>query len=208
MLFRSNVIAIRPGIDVTRFSRLPPPPKPFTLLMGSAPWTIAQFESKGVEALLEVAQVRQDLRMIFLWRGLHVEEMERRVVQRGLGKQVTVINQPVDVNEVLAQVHAAVVLARDIRLVKAYPHSLLEALAAGRPVLVSRAVPMADYVEETGCGAIVESVSVQQVLEALARLESNYESCRETALKVGQDFSQDRLIKAYQQLYASIPSAP
>ncbi len=134
----SNVVAIRPGIDIARFSHTPPPTTPFTLLMGSAPWTIEQFESKGVEALLEAARARQDLRLIFLWRGLHVGKMERRVAQRGLGERVTIINRQVDVNEVLAQVHAAIVLADDTRLVKAYPHSLLEALAAGKPVLVRR----------------------------------------------------------------------
>jgi glycosyltransferase involved in cell wall biosynthesis len=200
----SNVIAIRPGIDVTRFSHLPPPPKPFTLLMGSAPWTMEQFESKGVEALLEAAQVRRDLRLIFLWRGLHVEEMERRVVQRRLGEQVTVINRPVDVNEVLAQAHAAVVLADDTTLVKAYPHSLLEALAAGRPVLVSRAIPMAQYVEQTGCGHIVESVNSQEVLAALTQLESDYDACQASALQVGQEFSQQSLIETYKQLYISL----
>jgi glycosyltransferase involved in cell wall biosynthesis len=200
----SNVIAIRPGIDVTRFSRLPPPPKPFTLLMGSAPWTIEQFESKGVEALLEAAQVRQDLRLIFLWRGLHVEEMERRVAQRGLGGRVSIINRPVDVNEVLAQAHAAVVLADDTTLVKAYPHSLLEALAAGRPVLVSRAISMAEYVEQTGCGHVVESVNSQEVLAALTQLESDYDARQAAALQVGQEFSQEPLIETYRQLYVSL----
>ena len=201
----SNVVAIRPGIDIARFSYTPPPAsKPFTLLMGSAPWTVEQFESKGVEALLEAAQARRDLRLIFLWRGLHVREMDRRIAQRGLGGRVTVINHRVDVNNVLAQVHAAVVLASGTRLVKAYPHSLLEALAAGKPVLVSRAIPMADYVEQTSCGAVVESVGAQQLLEALARLESNYELCRAAALQVSQDFSQQQLIESYKQLYGSI----
>ena len=200
----SNVVAIRPGIDITRFSHTPPPTQPFTLLMGSAPWTIEQFESKGVEALLEAAQARRDLRLIFLWRGLHVGEMERRVAQRGLGERVTVINHQVDVNEVLAQVHAAIVLADDTKLVKAYPHSLLEALAAGKPVLVSRAIPMADYVEQTGCGQIVESVNSQEVLAALAQLESDYDTRQIAALQAGQEFSQQRSIVAYKQLYVSL----
>jgi len=204
----SNVIAIRPGINVSHFFHTPPPTGPFTLLMGSAPWTIAQFESKGVEALLEAAQVRQDLRLIFLWRGLYVEEMERRVAERGLGDRVSIINRQVDVNDVLAQVHAAVVLADDTRLVKAYPHSLLEALAAGRPILVSRAIPMSDYVEQIGCGQVVEAVRSQPFLAALGRLEANYEAHRARALQVGQqDFSQQQMVEAYKRLYASLSSA-
>jgi glycosyltransferase involved in cell wall biosynthesis len=121
-----------------------------------------------------------------------------------LGEQVTIINRQVDVNDVLAQVHAAIVLAGDTRLVKAYPHSLLEALAAGKPILVSRGISMADYVERTGCGQIVESVSVQQVLVALARLESSYASCQAVAMQVRDDFSHLRMVEAYKQLYAAI----
>jgi glycosyltransferase involved in cell wall biosynthesis len=111
----------------------------------------------------------------------------------------------VDVNNVLAQVHAAVVLASDARLVKAYPHSLLEALAAGKPVLVSRAIPMSDYVEQTGCGEVVEAVNPQSLLATLEQLEANYETCRTTAQRAGQrDFMQQRMVAAYKQLYASL----
>lgn len=201
-----NVELIRPGIDVSRFRPAPPPADPpFTLLMGSAPWTLDQFGSKGVDALLQAVQARSDLRLVFLWRGLLYEEMQRRIAQAELGQRVTIINQHVDVNDVLAQVHAAVVLAHDATLVKAYPHSLMEALAAGRPVLISRAIPMADTVEQTHCGQIVDAVDARSVLDALARLKVNYESHRRAALAVGQrDFSRQVCIEAHLRLYASV----
>ena len=199
-----NARVIRPGIDASCFSPTPPPlDSGFTLLAGSAPWTESQFRSKGVEALLEAAEARPDLRLVFLWRGLLFEEMQARVAQRELQARVEVINRQVDVNAVLARVHAAVVLADDATLVKAFPHSLLEALAAGRPVLVSRALPMADYVEQTGCGQVVETVSPEGVLEALERLTMNYNTCQAVVLRVGRrDFSREAMVEAYGQLYA------
>jgi glycosyltransferase involved in cell wall biosynthesis len=203
----SNVAVIRPGIDLARFPPSPPPTgAPFTVLMGSAPWTLEQFESKGIEALLEVAQARADLRLVLLWRGLYFEEIQRRIAQRGLEERVTVINRPVDVNEVLAEVHAAIVLARDARLIKAYPHSLLEALATGRPVLVSRAIPMSTDVEQAGCGVVVETVKAQDVLQAMARLESHYAAYQTAALRAGREFSQQQPVAAYAELYKSIIS--
>ncbi len=204
-----NVHVIQPGIDASRFSPAPLPAAPgFTLMVGSAPWSEPQFRSKGVEALLAAAEARPDLRLIFLWRGLLYDEMQARVTERGLQARVEVINQRADVNEVLAKVHAAVVLAEDATLVKAFPHSLLEALAAGRPVLVSRALPLADYVERAGCGQVVEAVSSKGVLAALARLEANYEMRQAAALRVGQrNFSHDVLIEAYRRLYASVDTA-
>jgi len=201
-----NVHVIWPGIDSTRFRPSQPPPDPgFTLLVGSAPWTEAQFRSKGVEALLAAAEARPDLRMVFLWRGLLFETMRAQVAQRGLQARVKLINQWVDVNEVLARVHAAVVLAANATLVKAFPHSLLEALAVGRPVLVSRTLPMADYVAQTGCGQVVEAVCPEELLTALARLEASYEVHQAAALRVGRrDFSQQALAEAYGRLYASV----
>jgi len=204
-----NVHVIRPGIDTARFRPAPLPAGPgFTLLVGSAPWTEAQFRSKGVEALLAAAEARPDLRLVCLWRDLLFETMQAQVAERGLQGQVEVINRRVDVNEVLTRAHAAVVLAANATLVKAFPHSLLEALAAGRPVLVSRTLPMADYVAQTGCGQVVEAVCPEELLTALARLEASYEACRAAALRVGRrDFSQQALVEAYGRLYASVDTA-
>jgi len=200
-----NVEMVRPGMDITRLMPQPLPAGPLTLLMGSAPWTPGQFVSKGVDALLAAAKARPDLRLIFLWRGLHLGEMERRIAQSGLEDRVTVINRHVDINDVLAQVHAAAVLASDPTLVKAFPHSLMEALAAGRPVLVSRAIPMAEYIEQTGCGVVVERVDVQAVLAALDNLTARYQRLREAALALEREtFSLDRLKRAYSQIYRAV----
>lgn len=205
-----NVHAIHPGINTARFDSMPPPEAPgLTLLAGSAPWTKAQFRTKGVEALLEAAETRPDLRLVLLWRGLLFEEIQAQVIERGLNTRVTVINHHADINEVLAGVHAAVVLATDATLVRAFPHSLLEALAAGRPVLISPVLPMADYVRRTGCGQVVETVSPEGVLTALARLEASYTACRAMALEVGQrDFSQQAFTEAYQRLYSEHGRVP
>ena len=93
----------------------------------------------------------------------------------------------------LRRVHAAVVLAGRPGLVKAFPHSLLEALAAGRPVLVSEGNPMAEYVRETGCGRVVPRLAAADLLEAIRLLRLDYATCRARAVDVGQrDFSQER----------------
>jgi glycosyltransferase involved in cell wall biosynthesis len=183
----TNVETAGPLIDVTSFGYRPPAADaPFTLMMGSAPWTEEQFHSKGVDALLEAARRRPHLHLIFLWRGVLAQEMNRRVERAGLRDRVQVLNKIVEVNEVLARAHATVVLAAEETLIKAYPHSLLESLAAGKPVLVSRLIPMAQMVAETGCGQVVESVNVENVLAAVAALEQNYNTVQRAALAVGQ----------------------
>ncbi len=201
-----NVHLVRSGIDTRRFTCTPLPLGPeIRLLVGSAPWTRAQFCTKGVDTLLEAARREPRLQLVFLWRGVLFDEMLRRVRRVGLERQVTVWNAQVDVNQVLATVHASITLAAQSAIVKAYPHSLLDSLAAGKPVLVSREIPMADYVERTGCGVVVESVSAGDVLAAIEALRGAYQALQINARQVGpRDFTQEAMVASFRRVYEQV----
>jgi glycosyltransferase involved in cell wall biosynthesis len=201
-----NVVRVRPGIDTRRFSYTPLPLRSeIRLMVGSAPWTPDQFRSKGVEALLQAAQQMPELHLIFLWRGVLAQEMAGRVRQLNLAEQVTILNEMVDVDRILAGVHASVTLAASPGIVKAYPHSLLESLAAGKPVLVSRAIPLADTVAQTGCGRVVDELSPEAIQWAVEALVADYGSAQQAALAVGQqDFCQEAMLASFQSLYRAV----
>ena len=206
----ANVSTVRPGIDVSRFSHTPLRlGSELVLMAGSAPWTREQFETKGVDVLLRVARQTPSLRLIFLWRGLLLTELRKRVEALGLNERVEILSEWVDVNQVLARAHAAVVLADQPELIKAYPHSLLEALVCGRPVVVNGNVPMADYVRENACGEVAGSLEESELRRTIERLRENYDACRASALRIGKrDFQQEDLLAAYAKVYASSPSSP
>ena len=208
-LGRPPSVMIRPGIDTTRFQAVPPPPgDPFTLLVGSAPWTAAQFTSKGIVALLDAAVAMKDIRLVFLWRGLHRDILQALIAARGLDDRCEIIDGAADVPAVLSRCHAAVVLAATRKLVKAYPHSLLEALAAGRPVLASDTLCIADHITKTGCGVAVEDVNANSVLASLATLRKNYAGFRAAAdASRARDFALPAFVEAHRQLYGEIRSA-
>jgi len=199
---------IRPGIDTLKFRPEALPLRgELILAVGSAPWTAAQFRTKGIDLLLDAARTLP-LRLVFLWRGLLAETLERRVSGRGLGHRVEIINRAADVNRVLAGVHAAAVLAAGDRLVKAYPHSLLESLAAGKPVVLSDCIPMADYVRETGCGTCVEALTAGALRAALLRLMDRYGECQAAAEARGRaDFALGPMLQAYGEIYREVAGA-
>jgi glycosyltransferase involved in cell wall biosynthesis len=199
----NNVHLVRAGIESGRFSHTPQPlDGKLRLLVASAPWTKAQFQSKGIDALLALAAQRDDIELVCLWRGHLLAEMQHRVAAHSLGDRVQVIDKLVDVNEALSTVHATINLAANAAIIKAYPHSLLDSLAAGKPVLVSRAIPMADYIAQTGCGVVVESVTPEAVGQAVDELVGNYGEMVATAVQVGQrDFSLEAMIDSYHQVY-------
>ena len=202
----NNLRLIPPGFDRSGFtaSRLPISDR-LILLVGSAPWTVSQFRSKGVDTLLAAARKVSSLKLVFLWRGYHVEEMKKRVKAAGLTDQVELINEAVEVNRVLAGVHAAIVLADRATLVKGYPHSLMESLAAGKPILVSRCIAMAELVEETGCGLVFNDNALENVVQGIQNLRTGYREYQERALLVGRDrFFLSETLKGYRELYAVV----
>jgi len=194
---------IRPGIAVERLSPVPLPLRDeLILLVGSAPWIRRQFQTKGIDLLLDAAG-SLPLRLVFLWRGLLLDELQRHIARRGMNRRVEIINEATDVNRVLARVHATVVLAETGKLVKAYPHSLMESLAAGKPALVSGCIPMADYVAEAQCGEVVPQLMPDDLRAAIQRLMDNYAERQTQTLARGRgDFALAPMLEAYGEVYA------
>jgi glycosyltransferase involved in cell wall biosynthesis len=202
----SRVRLIPPGFDRSAFTPSPPPSdKRLILLVGSAPWNLSQFNTKGVDTLLAAVGQIPDLKLIFLWRGIHGREMEKKVIRAGVGDRVELIQGAVDVNRVLAGVHAGIVLADRPTLVKAHPNSLMEALAAGRPILISRCIAMADLAEETGCGVVLDDNSLAEVVRGIQILRAGYGEYQQKALAVGRErFSPAISLEGYRDLYAAV----
>jgi glycosyltransferase involved in cell wall biosynthesis len=196
---------ILPGFDHSRIFPSPHPSlKKFTILVGSAPWTLAQFRSKGVGVLLEAARRMPDLNLVFLWRGYFFKELQKRIKRAQVGDRVRVFNDQVDINRVLSGVHAGIVLADRSTLVKAYPNSLLECLAAGRPILVSRSIALSDLVEETKCGLVLEGLNAEEVIAKITELRDTYEEYSpRTRRMLADHFAPEAMIRGYENIYES-----
>ena len=149
-------------------------PGQFTILVGSAPWSREQFRTKGVDALLAAVETLPDVNLIFLWRGFELAALEQRITQRGLKDRVEVIDEHADVYALLSRSHAAIVLAEHAGVIKPYPHSLLEAIAAGRPVIVSGCIGMADDIRRSGCGTVTRALTRDSIAIAINDLRSDY----------------------------------
>jgi glycosyltransferase involved in cell wall biosynthesis len=203
----TNVALQRPGIASHRFSHTPLPltvGEPLRLLVASAPWTVAQFRCKGFDALLAAAQRTPDLHLTLLWRGLLVGEIRQRIAALGIGERVTLIDQTVDVNATLAGVHAAAIFATTPGIIKSYPHSLLDALAAGKPVLLNKIIPMSDYVNSNGCGVVIGEITPEAIVSGLAQLRAHYSHYAQNAATAGRrDFTEEAALQAAAAIYTT-----
>jgi glycosyltransferase involved in cell wall biosynthesis len=201
----SNWAIVPPAIDVSPLTQsVLPLEDQLTLLMASAPWVEDQFDLKGIDALLDATAAIPTLRLILLWRGLLLKELLERVHRRGLGDRVEIITERVDINRLLKRVHATALLAKRSDIVKAYPHSLLESLVAGKPVILSDALPMADYVRDQRCGLVLEDVSAATLTPAIASLRRHYDQLAQKARQIDAKlFSRQAMIESYRELYRS-----
>ena len=107
------------------------------------------------------------------------------------------------------RVHAAAIFAIAPGIIKAYPHSLLDALAAGKPVLLNKTIPMADYVNDKQCGVVAEEVTPDAIMTALAQLRTHYSRYAQNAAVVGRrDFTEEAALAAATAIYAAAIHAP
>lgn len=199
---------VQSGIDSSRFTHHPREiDNSVHLLMASAPWTENQFESKGIDVLLEAIQQLPRMKLTLLWRGVLYDSVMRRIEQLGITDRVTVIDEMVDVNDILGKVHGTIILANRSDIVKAYPHSLLDSLAAGKPIIVSRRIPIADYVDVSRTGLVVESMTVDATVETFGRFIDTYDTLRKNAEQRGStDFDLPQMLDSYKTIYAHIAS--
>jgi glycosyltransferase involved in cell wall biosynthesis len=173
--------------------------------MASAPWEMAQFSLKGLDELLEAACKLPYLKLILMWRGLFLDELTERVARHGLHARVEIVNHKADMNSHLARAHGTVLLAKRSDVVKAYPHSLVESLIAGKPVLVSDKIPIGDDVRRRGCGIVLPEVSVPVLVDAIEALRQNYKSLVRNTVVIRPDaFSLSSLIENHRQLYGTV----
>lgn len=201
-----RVHVVRPGIDLSLVHVMPPqePGSEFVLLAGSAPWTRRQFDTKGFNLLLKLMKRLPQIRLICLWRGTLYREWSKRVNSFGLADRVEIIQEKRDISGILSRCHAAVVLSATSDQVKSYPNSLMESLAAGRPVLVSRSNPMSYYVEDNGCGKVIEDLSLEELINAIHEIMDDYSTLTRAASLAGRDLSVSRMIDDYRHIYRKV----
>ena len=198
-------VRLAPPFVQMKKTNLPVPTLPFTLLMASAPWEESQFLSKGVYMLLELLKEIPELHIIFLWRNILKNKMTKLVEQSPCKNRIQLINERVNVVDYINQSHAVVLLSQYTSLVKSYPHSLMEGLLSGRPVITSPTIPMCKEVEKNQYGVVLEEFTLDSLKKAVAYLINNYTLFRNATTKLPANrFDKSQFITLHENIYEQI----
>lgn len=177
----------------------------FTLLMASAPWVRRQFDSKGVTLLIELLEHMPDIRLRFVWRGMHTDHMQDLIKQSGHSDRIDFIDVQVKIQDEMAKAHAVVLLASTSSVVKSYPHSLVEGLIFGRPIITTNMIPISDYVEKHKVGVSLQAMRIKNLVDAVTLLRENYDTYRSHVLLLNtSDFSAEGYVDFHRSVYAQV----
>jgi len=199
---------ILPGIIVNNFKFHSPPEGNFKLLFASSPLGSVHFESRGIYLMIEALKVLSDTEVVCLWRRRQYDEMKKLVDEKGFSGRIKIVDQVVDVNKTLANVHATVAPFVTFKENKSYPNSIITSLAAGKPVMVSNQIPIAQIVEEEGCGVVIDPTA-NAFIDGINKLKSNYKLYQQNCIPVCKKyFSHTRLLKDYSKIYSEVAGFP
>lgn len=197
-----KVELVYPGVRLENFSYDFPRGDRFSLLFASSPFERKHFQSRGVSLLLDAAKRLPTIEFLIVWRGRYSREILN--LSRDL-ENVKVVDQRVeDINLLYSSVFATIMPFTTMEDNKSCPHSFIESLSAGRPVLVSNKVGVAGLVEKEGCG-IVFPPQVDSLVASIRKLERNYDAYQEASRRCAElHFSHKEFIDRYKRIYRKV----
>jgi glycosyltransferase involved in cell wall biosynthesis len=203
---RDRVRLILPPVDLVHFHPKNIEVDRFTVLFASSPEREDWLEARGVPLLLSAAAQRPDWRFRLIWRpwGDALARVQRWVEERQLDNVDLVVGKFDNMASHYQQAHVTVAPFTDMDRCKAAPNSLVESLACGCPVVMTREVGLATVVQEANAGEICETESDELVgsLEAIRRDWSGYsQRARHLA---EQQFCANRFVREYANVYQEL----
>lgn len=200
---KGKISLIYPGLDLSQFS-YNEPEGDFSILFASSPFAKEYFSARGVELLLSTTELCQDVHFILAWRKwAGTIQLIQKMVKDKINVTLDIENFK-DMRPLLNRAHAVIAPFTSHQLTKPCPHSVIECLAAGKPVLVSDKVGIAHIIQENNCG-IVFKPDTEDLVRAIEELKKNYTAYQKNARTYAEEyFSKESFLKQYELLYSAI----
>lgn len=165
----------------------------------------ALFPVKGQRYLIEAFRIvrmkKAKVHLVILGEGQERESLEQEAQRLGIGDSVHLLGFRTDVLAMLPQMDVFTLPS----LSEGLPLALLEAMAAMRPVVVTRVGGMPELVEDGKTGLLVPPGDASALAASLLRFLENPDWAAQLG-KAGRDtiasrFSHDAMVEKYQEIY-------
>ena len=200
------------GIDVGAFERGQTPPA-ISVSGGKVVGVVARLDlQKGFEYLLRAIRELCDtfcaLEVVIVGEGPDRKAIEDMVQEYGLQSNVVLAGQQSDMPGVYAAMDIFVLPS----LNEGLPMTVLESMAASRPVVATRVGAIPSVIKDGENGLLVDPRDADGLRNAIARLLSDRALCRRIGDKahdwVNRNYTSEAMALKYRQLYEAILGKP
>jgi L-malate glycosyltransferase len=198
------------GIDVARFRSEHPafPDKVAQRTIGCiARLTEAKDHGNLLAAFAEVVKLRGPLRLVLVGDGELRGAIEQMVAELGISAYVDLLGSRDDIPELLSRMDIFVLPSKR----EGFPVAILEAMAAGRPVVATEVGGVCEVITSGENGIIVPAGDSAKLAQALLRLLDDPPAARLMALKgeqlVSASFDVQQMSGQYARLFRAVMAA-
>jgi len=207
-----KIKTIANGIDVTAFERAQPLP----LLKaedGTVVGIVARLDlQKGFEYLLRAARdlckTTPDLKIVIVGEGPDREKIEEMIEQYGLQSNVILAGQQSNMPAVYAAMDIFVLPS----LNEGLPMTVLEAMAASKPVIATKVGAIGSVIKDGENGLLVNAKDSEGLRNAIASLLSDPERRRRLGDQahawVSQNYTSEAMALKYREMYEEVLGKP
>jgi glycosyltransferase involved in cell wall biosynthesis len=195
-------IAVIPnGVDLERFLQPRPRRGAIRRVITVANLRPEKAHDVLVAAAARLASAHPDLEFLIVGDGPRRPALEGLVRERGLERQVRLLGHREDVPALLADADLYVLPSRS----EAFPNGIIEAMAAGLPVVACGVGGMLELVQPGRTGALVRPDDPVGLAEAIRGIVEDPARARDMGAAgrrdVEQRFSFGRMVEGFEQLY-------
>jgi glycosyltransferase involved in cell wall biosynthesis len=196
------------GVDTDIYKPQPIPSHPFKFLFASSPIKKNQLESRGIDLMLRaLAKVQGNIRLTYITREGLSNEIKGLISKYKLESRIDLLTGDQKMPDLYSKHHACIIPYTSHFGVMDLPHTALESLASGRPVVSTDVIGLGQILSDNNCG-IACSPTLDEFLKAMNRIKDLYptfqENCEGTAEKL---FKKDQFLLRYKKLYTEVINA-
>jgi glycosyltransferase involved in cell wall biosynthesis len=196
------------GVDVDRFTGVEPMGLGDRGISAGVPvvaW-IGRLEPQkdplaAIETFEEVVKLDSDCRLVMAGEGPLRERIETRIAALGLGDRIMLLGRVSEIPSLLARSSALLLTSRW----EGMPNVVLEAMAAGRPVVTRSAHGIGDLVEDGHTGVVVVDGHPSILAGALSTLLADGDGAETMGQrgrrKVVEEFSLETMVSRYEAVW-------
>ena len=207
-----KIRTIANGIDVQTFERAHPS-QIFNFDGSKVVGMVARLDlQKGFEYLLrassELRSAFPGLKVVIVGEGPDRNEIEGMIHRLGLQSNVILAGQHSDMPGIYAALDVFVLPS----LNEGLPMTILEAMAASRPVIATRVGAIPKVIQDGETGLLVDPGDIQGLRDALARLLTDSDFCCRLGAAghdwVSRNYTSEAMAMKYRQMYDEVLNIP